>query len=161
MFSQSEAAAVLLAGVGALWLAVEQETEGRLKTALGRILAGRQPLAHFTRHRDVVTSHALSFTNDHFEIERDALANAPDLDHGTSPLSNRRKPAAPLYPRRFNGGSLASSSKETSMPFSKPASWPTAFCACAAPSAPIRSWSRFSYPPTLLRDSCYLLDHGN
>jgi hypothetical protein len=30
----------------------------------------------------VVTSHALSFTNDHFEIERDALANAPDLDHG-------------------------------------------------------------------------------
>ena len=65
-----------------LWLAVEQETEGRLKTALGRMLAGRQPLAHFTRHRDVVTSHALSFTNDHFEIERDALANAPDLDHG-------------------------------------------------------------------------------
>jgi hypothetical protein len=22
-------------------------------------------------------------------------------------------------------------------------------------------WSRFSYPPMLLRDSCYLLDHGN
>ena len=46
------------------------------------MLAGRQPLAHFMRHRDVVTSHALSFTNDHFEIERDALANAPNLDHG-------------------------------------------------------------------------------
>ena len=65
-----------------LWLAVEQETEGRLQTALGRMPAGRQPFAHFTRHRDVVTSHALSFTNDHFEIERDALANASDLDHG-------------------------------------------------------------------------------
>jgi hypothetical protein len=34
-------------------------------------------------------------------------------------------------------------------------------CACAAPSAPMRSWSRFSYPAPLLRDSCYLLDHGN
>jgi hypothetical protein len=32
---------------------------------------------------------------------------------------------------------------------------------CAAPSAPIRSWSRFSYLRTALRDSCYLLDHGN
>jgi hypothetical protein len=29
----------------------------------------------------VVTSLALSFTNDHFEIESAALANAPDLDH--------------------------------------------------------------------------------
>src|SRR5437660_7764200 len=37
----------------------------------------------------------------------------------------------------------------------------TAFCACAAPSAPMRSWSRFSYSAPLLRDSCYLLDHGN
>ena len=46
------------------------------------MLAGRQPLAHFTRHRDVVTINALSFTNGDFEIERDALANAPDLDHG-------------------------------------------------------------------------------
>src|SRR3954468_5741595 len=64
-----------------LWLAVEQETEGRLQTALGRMPAGRQPLAHFTRHRDVVASLALSFTNDHFEIERAALANASDLDH--------------------------------------------------------------------------------
>jgi len=47
------------------------------------------------------------------------------------------------------------------MPFSNAASWPTAFCARAAPSAPMRRWSRLSYPPTLLRDSCYLLDHGN
>jgi hypothetical protein len=46
------------------------------------MLAGRQPLAHFTRHRDVVTSLALSFTNDHFEIESAALANAPDVNHG-------------------------------------------------------------------------------
>jgi hypothetical protein len=30
----------------------------------------------------VVTGLALSFTNDHFEIESAALANAPDLDHG-------------------------------------------------------------------------------
>jgi hypothetical protein len=30
----------------------------------------------------VVTSLALSFTNDHFEIESAALANALDLDHG-------------------------------------------------------------------------------
>jgi hypothetical protein len=29
----------------------------------------------------VVTSLALSFTNDHFEIESAALANASDLDH--------------------------------------------------------------------------------
>ena len=70
-----------------LWLAVEQETEGRLKTALGRMLAGRQPLAHFTRHRDAVTSYALSFTNDHFEIERDALANAPDARWSKRDLS--------------------------------------------------------------------------
>jgi len=47
------------------------------------------------------------------------------------------------------------------MPFSNAASWPTAFCARAAPSAPMRRWSRLSYPPMLLRDSCYLLDHGN
>jgi hypothetical protein len=25
----------------------------------------------------------------------------------------------------------------------------------------MRSRSHFSYPPALLRDSCYLLDHGN
>jgi hypothetical protein len=45
------------------------------------MLAGRQPFAHFTRYRDVVTSLALSFTNDHFEIERAALLNASNLDH--------------------------------------------------------------------------------
>ena len=56
--------------------------EGRFKTTLGRMLAGRQPLAHFTGYRDVVTSSALSFMNYHFEIERAALANAPDLNHG-------------------------------------------------------------------------------
>jgi hypothetical protein len=32
------------------------------------------------------------------------------------------------------------------MPFSNAASWPTAFCARAAPSAPMRRWSRLSYP---------------
>jgi hypothetical protein len=53
------------------------------------MLAGRQLFAHFTGHRDVVTSLALSFTNDHFEIERTALANAPDLDNGDSPSQNR------------------------------------------------------------------------
>src|SRR5215510_12514830 len=35
-----------------LWLASEQETEGCLKTALGRMFAGHQPLAHFTGHGD-------------------------------------------------------------------------------------------------------------
>src|SRR5262249_55950567 len=56
-----------------LWLAIEQETEGRLKTALGRMFAGHQPLAHFTGHGGMVTSLARSFTNDHFETERAAL----------------------------------------------------------------------------------------
>ena len=76
--------------VGFLWLSVEQERMADFKTALGRILASRQPLAHFTRHRDVVASPALSFANDHFEIENDALANAPDLDHGGLLSQNRR-----------------------------------------------------------------------
>jgi hypothetical protein len=47
------------------------------------------------------------------------------------------------------------------MPFSNSAFWPTPFCACAAPSGPMRKWSRFSYPAPLPRDSCYLLDHEN
>src|SRR5215469_4709578 len=73
-----------------LWLAIEQKTEGRLKTALGRMFAGHQPLAHFTGHGDMVTSLARSFTNDHFETERAALANAPDLDHGDLLVKNWR-----------------------------------------------------------------------
>src|SRR5262245_14238196 len=73
-----------------LWLAIEQETEGRLKTALGRMFAGHQPLAHFTGDGDMVTSLARSFTNDHFETERVALANAPDLDHGDLLVKNWR-----------------------------------------------------------------------
>jgi hypothetical protein len=44
------------------------------------MLACRESFAHFSRHRDVVTSLALSFTDDHFEIGA-ALTNAPDLDH--------------------------------------------------------------------------------
>src|ERR1700730_8643008 len=63
--------------------------------------------------------------------------------------------------RRKSERGYSSLSKETSMPFSNPAFWPTAFCACAAPSAPMRRWSRFSYPAPLLCDSCYLLDHEN
>ena len=31
-----------------LWLAVEQESEGRLKAALWRMVPARQPVAHFT-----------------------------------------------------------------------------------------------------------------
>jgi hypothetical protein len=46
------------------------------------------------------------------------------------------------------------------MSFSNPASWHTAFCACATECAH-KKLVAFSYPPTLLRDSCYLLDHGN
>jgi hypothetical protein len=43
----------------------------------------------------VVTSLALSFTNDDFEIERAALANALDLDHGDLLGQNRRMAAHP------------------------------------------------------------------
>src|SRR5258708_33028286 len=64
-----------------LWLAVEQEPEGRFETALRRMLACRQPLAHLSRHRDVVTRLALSLTDDHLENERAALGSEPDLDH--------------------------------------------------------------------------------
>src|SRR5262245_61709659 len=53
-----------------LWLAVEQESEGCLKAALRRMVPARQTVAHFTRHRDVVTSLAPCLANDHFEIER-------------------------------------------------------------------------------------------
>src|SRR5215813_1166943 len=73
-----------------LWLAIEQKTEGRLKTALGRMFAGHQPLAHFTGHGDMVTRLARSFTNDHFETERAVLTNAPDLDHGNPLVKNWR-----------------------------------------------------------------------
>jgi hypothetical protein len=38
----------------------------------------------------MVTSLARSFTNDHFETERAALANAPDLDHGDLLVKNWR-----------------------------------------------------------------------
>src|SRR5262245_45787454 len=62
-----------------LWLMVEQESEGCLKAALRRMVPARQPVAHFTRHRDVVTSLAPSLAKDHFEIERATLAHAPDL----------------------------------------------------------------------------------
>src|SRR5260370_32202241 len=64
-----------------LRLAVEQEAEGRLETAIRRMLPGCQPLAHLSRHRHVVTGLTRSFTDDHLEIERVALGNAPDLDH--------------------------------------------------------------------------------
>src|SRR5262249_21869741 len=64
-----------------LWLAVEQESEGRFETAFRRMPAARQPLAHLSRHRDVVTRLTLSFADDHLENERVALGGAPDLDH--------------------------------------------------------------------------------
>src|SRR5262245_51390593 len=55
---------------------VEQESEGCVKAALRRMVPARQPVAHFTRHRDMVTSLAPCLANDHFEIERAPLANA-------------------------------------------------------------------------------------
>src|SRR5499426_1355889 len=64
-----------------LWLAVEQEPEGRLDTAFRCMLARRQPLAHLSRHGDVVTSLALSFADDYVENERVVLGSAPDLNH--------------------------------------------------------------------------------
>src|SRR5262249_49190383 len=39
---------------------------------------------------EMVTSLARSVTNDHFETERVALANAPDLDHGDLLVKNWR-----------------------------------------------------------------------
>jgi hypothetical protein len=38
------------------------------------MLTGRQPLACLARYRDMVTSLALSFTNNHLEIETAILA---------------------------------------------------------------------------------------
>src|SRR6516165_11378333 len=64
-----------------LGLAVEQETEGRLEAAFGRMPPRRQPLAHLSRHSDVVTSLALSFADDHLENERVVRGSAPDLNH--------------------------------------------------------------------------------
>ena len=62
-----------------LRLAIEQEAEGRLETAFRRMLAGCQPLAHLSRHRHAVTGFTASFTDDHLEIQRVALGNAPDF----------------------------------------------------------------------------------
>jgi hypothetical protein len=45
------------------------------------MLAGRQPLACLSRHRHVVTGLALSFADDHLELERIILASTPNLDH--------------------------------------------------------------------------------
>src|SRR6516225_7037553 len=64
-----------------LGLAVEQEPEGRLETAFGRMPPRRQPLAHLSRHGDVVTSLAFSFADDHLENERVVRGSAPDLNH--------------------------------------------------------------------------------
>src|SRR6516162_1328189 len=64
-----------------LGLAVEQKPEGRLETAFGRMLARRQPLAHLSRHGDVVTSLTLSLADDHLENERVMLGSASDLNH--------------------------------------------------------------------------------
>ena len=65
-----------------LRLTVEQEQEGCFEAALGRVLARRQPFAHLSRHRDVVTSLGLSLGDDHIEDEGIAFGSEPDLDHG-------------------------------------------------------------------------------
>src|SRR6516165_3076287 len=77
-----------------LWLAIEQKTEGRLKTALERMFAGHQPFAHFTGHGDMVTRLARSFTKRPLRNERAALTNAPDLDHGNLLVKSRLDSAA-------------------------------------------------------------------
>src|SRR5262252_4227112 len=64
-----------------LGLAVEQEPEGRLNTAFRRMLPRRQPLAHLSRHGDVVASLALSLADDHIENERVVRGSTPDLNH--------------------------------------------------------------------------------
>src|SRR6516225_10855599 len=72
-----------------LGLAVEQEPERHLDTAFWRMLPRRQPLAHLSRHGDVVTGLALSFTDDHIENERVVRGSAPDLNH-VDPLCDAR-----------------------------------------------------------------------
>src|SRR5438128_2270569 len=62
-------------------LAVEQEPERHLDTAFWRMLPRRQPLAHLSRHGDVVTGLTLSFADDHLKNERVVLGSAPDLNH--------------------------------------------------------------------------------
>src|SRR5262247_4321163 len=64
-----------------LRLTIEQEPEGCFETALRRVFARRQPLAHFSRHRNVVASLALSLGDDHIENEGIARSSEPDLDH--------------------------------------------------------------------------------
>src|ERR1700756_3666049 len=64
-----------------LGLAVEQEQERHLDTAFWRMLPRRQPLAHLSRHGDVVTGLTLAFADDHLKNERVVLGSAPDLDH--------------------------------------------------------------------------------
>src|SRR6266436_6254475 len=64
-----------------LGLAVEQEPERRLDTAFWRMLPRRQPLAHRSRHGDVVTGLTLAFADDHLKNERVVLGSAPDLNH--------------------------------------------------------------------------------
>src|SRR5438128_3670544 len=54
-------------------LAVEQEPERHLDTAFWRMLPRRQPLAHLSRHGDVVTGLTLSFADDH-HVARDVRA---------------------------------------------------------------------------------------
>src|SRR5262245_34136131 len=64
-----------------LRLTIEQEPEGCFEAALRCVFACRQPLAHRSRHRDVVTSLALSLGDDHIENEGVARSSEPDLDH--------------------------------------------------------------------------------
>jgi len=52
-----------------LRLTVEQEPERCFEAAPRRVLTRRQPLAHLSRHRDVVTSLALSLGDDHIQDE--------------------------------------------------------------------------------------------
>jgi hypothetical protein len=93
------------------------------------------------------------------------IVSDPSLRSGRSPLASGYQGSWKLYHSRLisenRGEVIHNPLRETSMPFSTPASWPTAFWAFAPPSASMRSWSRFSYPAPFLSDSYYLLDHGN
>src|SRR5258708_22008200 len=64
-----------------LGIAVEQEPECPRDTVFWRMLPRRQPLAHLSRHGDVVTGLTLSFADDHLKNERVVLGSAPDLNH--------------------------------------------------------------------------------
>src|SRR5437660_11517424 len=64
-----------------LGLAAEQEPKRHLDTAFWRMLPRRQPLAHLSRHGDVVTGLTICFADGLLRNKTVVLGRAPDLNH--------------------------------------------------------------------------------